>query len=347
MRTMPLSRPKLIAIIAAAALFGALLVVFRLQAEVARPPEKPDAAYWAARIAAVGGERAYEEFAESVRDVIFTQQHMRVHAFGAALYDVEGLDGLSVCDDRFSFGCFHEFLASAIVANGVESIPELNERCFSTYTKNPLSCQHGIGHGVLAVFGYDDVSLVRALETCRSLPGSNSIGGCYGGVFMEYNTRSRHADELRIRPYAGDPLAPCMALSEDFRAACIYWQPQWWAGVLYSGKPDTETYAQMGSFCRGLSGEALRRSCYEGIGNITFVYSHGDTAVARNFCDAAGEGSESGRLLCRATTANGFRIEASAEKAREVCEGFSDDEAEFCDIYARNEAHKYDRLDVP
>lgn len=302
--------------------------------------------YWKERIEKKGGEGAYTEFSDAVAAFSYGDRHSKAHAFGSALFAAEGADGISVCDARFSFGCFHQFLGDAISSLGLESIPDLNAKCFEDLAESPLSCQHGIGHGALAALGYDDAALRHALNVCEELPGADPIGGCYGGVFMEYNVRTMLAEEATTREYTGNPFSPCDTLEGAFVPACIYWQPQWWAQATLQGQDITRAYTEMGNYCRKFTRNAeLLRSCFEGIGNVVAQASGFDPELARSLCDAAGETGKE-RLLCRAIGANHFGIDASAEAAAKVCEGLSESDMTYCMSYATNKSNVANVLSI-
>lgn len=294
-------------------------------------------ALWEEQIRRGGGDAAYESFAHAVEDMSYAQRHEQAHAFGAALFKVEGTDGIAVCDDRFSFGCFHQFLGDAIHTLGLGSVIELNARCFDALEKSPLSCQHGVGHGVLSALGYDDDALQKALDTCAALPGTDPIGGCYGGVFMEYNVRTMLADEATAREYRGNPFAPCDTLGGAFTIACMYWQPQWWMQTSVAGKTVREQFRAMGDYCRTFSKtNELERSCFEGLGNVVSMAADFNPDEARTLCEAAAKTARE-RLLCLSIAANHFGLDVSRDAAESVCEGLPDGEHTYCLAYARNE----------
>jgi hypothetical protein len=293
-------------------------------------------AFWEQTIEERGAKGAYEALADHASDLSYSARHVEAHAFGAALFDVEGARGVAICDDQFSFGCFHQFLGDAIAALGLESVPELNAGCFKALDNNSLACQHGIGHGILAAVGYDDDSMRQALDICAKLPGIDPIGGCYSGVFMEYNVRTMLAGAATPRDFTGNPFVPCDALSGTFVPACIYWQPQWWIQAIFGGKADEEEFRQMGEFCREFARTPeLERQCFEGIGNIVAMESGFDAPRARALCEEVGNGRQ--RLLCLSIGANHFGIDVNAEAAALVCDGLTGDSQEYCLAYARND----------
>lgn len=299
---------------------------------------------WEKEIKKVGAQDAYADFSKSVALLSRDQQHMRAHAFGAALYRSVGITGLPTCDDKFSYGCFHEFLGEAIADLGIESVPLLNQECFRALSVSPLSCQHGIGHGVLAAYGYDYESLKQSLAVCSNLPGSDFIGGCPAGVFMEYNVRTMLGAQAEPREYTGSPYAPCDSFTGNSQMACIYWQPQWWTQTVTRAMGREEAYADMGGYCRkfGVTVE-LRRACFEGLGNIVTQQSAYDPVRARALCEkASAEPLQS--LWCRSIGANHFGVEVGAKEAAAMCNDLTSEPFTYCMAYAKNEANAVRQL---
>jgi hypothetical protein len=297
--------------------------------------------YWKERIHAVGGVRAYAEFAESVSNFSPQMQHKGSHAFGGALYDVEGAQGLSVCDSRFSFGCFHEFLGRAITDLGLDSVTQLNQGCVDQLGRGALSCQHGIGHGVLAAIGYDRDDLMKALEICKDLPFNDPIGGCYGGVYMEYNMQTMLGEEGRARPATNDLAAPCDSLPDPYAAACYFWQAQWWRRYLRDQgiANNLVAYARIGQYCAQAPAQ-YARNCYEGIGNNIPPDADFDGDRTRALCEATSDNATD-RLYCKSYAANSLFVGGAGKKgdALAVCADLPDSEYRYCVTYANNKAN--------
>lgn len=207
----------------------------------------------------VGGQEAYASFLETV-DQSPIDTHTQAHIFGEALYNVEGLEGVSVCDTSLRFGCYHSFFGQAIFEKGIEILPELNLLCRSNYGED-TKCQHGLGHGLLVYTGYEE--LLPALELCESIDAEQT-GGCLGGVFMEYNfhTMDQVDGGLFLRPLKDDPYEPCNTLPERFHPACYLEQVQWWETVYAAD------FVYIGTLCEPLSKESgAYASCHRGVGN--------------------------------------------------------------------------------
>ncbi len=300
------------------------------------------------RIQAIGGFAAYRELTDEIATHPPEEQHVAAHTFGAALYAVEGTRGLAVCDAQFSFGCFHEFLGRAIADLGLASVGDLNDACREALGEQSLSCQHGIGHGLVAHVGYEDSELERSLRICRDLPFNDPIGGCYGGVFMEYNLRTM-LEQAPLRE-GTDLMQPCASLETEYARACYFWQPQWWLQrtIAFEGKEknSTEAFSEIGRHCKRAGDETLQRSCFEGIGNIATEAADFDGARTAELCDAVSS-ELLPRLYCRSIAANSLHTGGAGKKGNAdiVCRDLPAKAAAYCGAYARNEANILVELD--
>lgn len=301
--------------------------------------------YWREQIQVYGGSKAYAEFVRWAEDTNIDQQHTLAHIMGGLLYKELGEAGLAVCDSSFSFGCYHEFLGQAIHAGGLSVVTSLNKACVDHLGPQALSCQHGIGHGIQTYAGYDRDDLTVALEECRTLPYNDPIGGCYGGVFMEYNMRTMLSlDGVGPREgEGGDPHEPCNSLDSEFQASCYFWQPQWWV-YMSSGTMDVaERYAAMGADCRTIGNEAHEQLCFEGIGNVVGHEVSYDPAQTIDLCQAAAAKDPEAALSCRAVAANTFFTAGTPATAAAVCEGLVDEAHTYCLKYSTNTFNQLER----
>lgn len=325
----------------------ASFLTYRNAAQVEKTPISINPAQaekdWTERIEKLGGKAAYAALADEIEGLSPASQHEMAHAFGAALFAVEDTRGLSVCDGRFSYGCFHEFLGRAISYHGLSVVGKLNQGCIDTLVESPLSCQHGIGHGILASLGYDDDSLEKALDECADLPYNDPIGGCYGGAFMEYNVQTMLGTEAHIRrPNSHKEIfEPCASLPDEYQIACAFWQPQWWHTAILNGAGSVEAFERLGEYCRDMTPtDQLRRTCFEGIGNITPPAADFDAAKAAKLCDATSDNARD-RLYCRSLAANSLGGGGAGKKGdgRAVCADLIGEAYNYCTAYARNAAN--------
>ena len=203
--------------------------------------------YWVSRIHSVGGKQAYGELVNALSTLDPSQQHGDAHIFGGALFTVEGLLGIAACDSQFSYGCYHEFIGHALASDGLAVLPQIRAVCDRAAA--PTACRHGIGHGLLAYFGYSAEDVGKTVAVCVQM-GDTAREGCLGGLFMEHNMRTM-TGQGNVRPLDNSLDAPCDSYTGTTRASCMYYQPQWWWSVLPGNSlPDkTALIARMAALC--------------------------------------------------------------------------------------------------
>lgn len=304
--------------------------------------------YWESRIRAVGGAGAYAELAQFASNLNPSDQHLLAHDFGGALYAIVGLPGISVCDSRFSYGCYHEFIGQAIAQNGFSVINTLNSECLSS--SGGGACQHGIGHGVLAYLGYQPRDIFQAVDTCSTLPGGDTIDGCYAGAFMEYDMRTLVSVEAAPRPVgSGGLFAPCNSFSGTPEESCVLLQPQWWSEVLpqSTGQNGNALFVHMGQLCDEYTGAQVQRACYEGVGEIAAALANYVPAKAISLCAAASSNAGM-RLYCTSFAASVFKnVGMGTSTALATCADTTGDSRAFCDAYATSAANITHPLALP
>lgn len=261
----------------AALIFGILAVYAPPTAqsfiyEVVPTDMRAEEARWRERIEKIGARAAYEEVVRASINLSPTEQHVPAHVFGGVLYESEGIDALSICDGRMLYGCFHEFLSQAIVENGLAIVPELEQRCPSSPSiDDPISCIHGLGHGLVAYFGYTKANLDQAIAECDKLT-RDPWSACVQGAFMEYDLRFfAAADGAETRPIPdGNVYDPCTEYSGIHAERCVSLLPVWWRAALFSPSPSEDMFSWAGAKCSTLPENILqyRRDCFRGIGYI-------------------------------------------------------------------------------
>lgn len=326
----------IVGLVACNVLFAIVLLRTDTHAGTEAMPDPEDldavAAYWERQIGEEGGGAAYQRYLTWALEADIQAQHALAHTMGGVLYRTLGTDGLSVCDDSFAFGCYHEFLGLAIHYEGLEVVDDLNDACMSDRMSS-VACQHGIGHGILTYVGYDEAALRDALQKCTTFPGGNAIMGCYGGVFMEYNLRTMLSlDGVGMRERGEDVYYPCTILDETDRPACYHWLPQWWTAT--SEQTIEDTYAEIGGWCRAVEEARERRQCFEGVGNMAVYWSDYVPDTAVTLCTLATDGEAAADRHCRSAAAKAlFSIPATRPSAFDVCTGLSAPDLAYCREY--------------
>jgi len=322
------------------AFFVFILIFFLLPIETVNVPNDEDD--WRQWIEKKGGKTSYEDFALSVEGLREEEQHTRVHIFGGALYEEEGINAVGVCDSRFFYGCFHEFIGRATSDLGISAASDLNEICRTTFSGSEKdACQHGIGHGVQVFYGYTPKDIGTSLGVCNELGDNNILGGgCFGGIFMEYNLRTMLSDDGVVRD-SDNIYSPCDELSDVFVPACLYWQPQWWRVGPFLGFDVQAIYEKMGDACiqteevfsKGKYDVKPRRICFEGIGGIIAPDTQFNTRRIEFLCDSSSD-DEVDRLVCKSSAAYRTLDSPNPDSSQELCKGFTGAFLDYCNAYA-------------
>lgn len=322
------------------AILGAI-VVLRTPVFYTHPPTDvaAETQRWQKRIQAVGMAQAYSEFGRAITRLTPANRHFMAHIFGAALYEAEGIKGLSTCDTRFLYGCFHELLSRALLEYGLQAIEEIEAACLSSPNADaPLSCKHGIGHGLVAYFGYDTLNLKNALVVCDRL-GEDPIGACYEGVFMEYLLRFfSAADGADARTFIReDPYDVCVDFEGIKAKRCIGLLALWWRTSVFSNEITTADYRWMGGLCDTLPAHVAeyRYTCFRGIGFAAVVDAAALSDITEACYAASSNIADVRDCILYATITVANNQGASAGTA--LCEVLQADMVEQCREYASTE----------
>lgn len=226
--------------------------------------------------------QAYHSFVELyAKSDNLNLTHNLAHWVGEYFYKHLGVEGVSICDEQFNYGCYHGFYGRAFSQEGPELVPIAQAACEGKKIAAEVSgCIHGIGHGILAYFGYSLSELKKALDLCDQLTGTSAQEGCYNGVLMEFNTRVMQAETATIRTLEkGRELQPCDILDKvEHRAACYFEQPAWWAstGVIL------DDYKLL---CEKIKDPVEKRSCVLGTYRMVAVVSGFELEKATAYCN--------------------------------------------------------------
>lgn len=149
--------------------------------------------------------------------------HLLGHIVGDELYKQEGANGIKICTDDFRNACSHAIVVGLFSDKGEEALSEITEACKQAPGGSGAysMCFHGLGHGILAFYGYD---MVRASETCQKIKkdttrqNSAEMPQCVSGTVMEiigggFHDRELWAEKRKDYLRVSDPLSPC---SQDF-----------------------------------------------------------------------------------------------------------------------------------
>ncbi len=298
--------------------------------------------YWTGRIHASGADKAYAELAIVIEMYPSQYQHDEVHIFGDVLYRTEGLRGISTCDGRFGYACFHSFMIRALAEGGAASSQQLYDICRQTLGASSPECEHGIGHGLLATIKNDATieDLSVALSACDHLdPPSHPISGCAGGVFMEYLVKSMASGGIDPRILTKDNiLEPCGSLRIDgYLSSCMYWLPMWWMLASPERNLDEVMAAKMGGWCVKAPSPDSLTACIKGVANRMQLLTNEQPALTEKICSMVTTDAAL-RYTCHTHAARRFTYYFSLQDALIACSGLPPKEEASCRIQATEES---------
>ncbi|HEY4486695.1 MAG TPA: hypothetical protein VJB70_03105 [Candidatus Paceibacterota bacterium] len=204
--------------------------------------------------------------------------HLLAHVVGDELYKQKSIGGIAFCTNDFRNACSHSIVVGTLLEFGEGALPRIKEACHKApggkgaYTM----CFHGLGHGVLAFYGYD---LPQALLFCEKT-GTSEYNNreyieCAGGAIMELVSGGFHDTKAwenarTIYFSKEDPLYPCSAsfMSPTVRPVCYnYITTRLWEYVGGSiGYPTAEFFSKSFPICATISDSIERKECYGGFG---------------------------------------------------------------------------------
>jgi len=221
-----------------------------------------DKARYKASLYLLGPQKTYSLFKKDYANKP-TLSHMAMHFMGDLLYDYYSkkgntLEGLTVCDSTFDYGCYHQYIARLLIDHGLKDLNAIDKICIASHATD---CGHGIGHGLVEFYGPS--RLADVLKACKTLSGPD-IATCSSGAFMNYNIPLSIGNNLVVIPRVldkNDPIAPCDKdyIPKDFKAECYFQLPHWWFRL------QPINVKQMGQWCL-LVPEEYQQKCYLGIG---------------------------------------------------------------------------------
>ncbi len=282
---------------------------------------------WSRAIKREGAAQAYESLVATYQTSTFAVQHVAMHLMGELLWEHRGLEGLTICDERFAYACHHAFLWRAIGERGPSAIRELDRACVERFGPRTPACQHGIGHGILEYLGHD--RLDAALVECRKTTPQHPFFGCPAGVFMEYFAPLVMGDGQKTHepvPFnADDPYEPCPDVPSEFRGACYFKIAEWWHVYRHMN------LTAIGQLCGGLTDVTDRETCFIGTGKTAAdAYALNETA---GWCKTMPE--REGEILCRAGAMWTFRRAPETRAvADRLCTALEGEAASRCQALA-------------
>lgn len=231
-----------------------------------------------------------------------TDLHLLGHAVGDKLYAQKGTEGIALCTEEFRNACSHSIVIGTLNELGPsqEALALIDASCrkapggLGAYTM----CYHGLGHGVLAYFGYDLKETSAFCGRMSTQEYQNEQGAqCIGGAIMELVGGGGHDRDKWLTAqtkYFNDrrPLSPCdtSLVPQNAKVFCYsYLTPRF---LLLAGAelaaPDPSTFEKAMSYCGAVpAGDtASRRACFGGFGKEFVPMAAGrDIRTVGNYSD--------------------------------------------------------------
>lgn len=206
-----------------------------------------------------------------------TDLHLLGHIVGDELYKQRGIDGIQFCTHDFRNACSHSIVIGAFTKDGDNALGEIAKACENApggkgaYTM----CFHGLGHGVLAYYGYDYKKMIESCKkTGTPAHQDQEFAECVGGAVMETVAGGGHdpitwQKQRDVYLTKKDPLHICSESMTPSRARDMcytYITPFLWeaaGGKL--GQPDEKSIQKAFLFCDAVD-ERHKDACYSAFG---------------------------------------------------------------------------------
>jgi hypothetical protein len=154
---------------------------------------------------------AVDEAKKLQKEKIIDDCHLAAHVIGRENLRKNNNEvgkAFSTCAAGCMEGCYHgvmeEFFSQSHDRDALlKQFPHFCDTV-SHDLKEYRQCLHGVGHGLLQ----HDISLVEAVNLCRSLGDPFSRKTCIGGVFMQNMNRIMLSDEKTLRSQLAGMCAP-------------------------------------------------------------------------------------------------------------------------------------------
>jgi hypothetical protein len=244
--------------------------------------------FWEGSLRTNAMESTSEQFA-ALENIDPAYGHEIAHALGEALYNTEGYEGIAACGPQFLYGCYHQLLGIALAKEGRAILPAVDAACKKKPVSERFSCNHGVGHGMIGMSGYERVGLSQALSECESLDASDPRQPCMDGVFMEYNMRELAATNsnnlANVRPYeTARRYDPCDTLERTYQKACYFELPPWWMSSDSGAQSIDERVGLAAKNCMDIRNQDMKNFCVFGFGHSIAPTASFNTDTVMHFC---------------------------------------------------------------
>jgi len=191
--------------------------------------------------------------------------HAITHAIGQAAVAKYGdvAEAFRHGDNACGSGYYHGVMQGFALTRGrANLLSDLDAVCAAVPGRERRSldyfnCVHGLGHAIMAV---RNDALFDALHDCDGLTGAMEQNACVNGVFMEnLIVDGAHGGHYSQYLNPSEPLYPCTAVAEKYKAECFDMQTSYALGAVQGD------FAQVFALCAAV-GAPFRSNCYQSLG---------------------------------------------------------------------------------
>src|SRR5438128_10462965 len=229
-------------------------------------------------------------------------------------------------DNACGSGYYHGVMQGFALTLGREKLlSDLDAVCAGVPGKERKSldyfnCVHGLGHAIMAVRADE---LFDALHDCDGLTGSMEQNACVNGVFMEnLIVDGEHGGHYSKYLKPDEPLYPCTAVGEQYKAECFDMQTSYALGVVRGD------FAKVFALCAGV-GASFRSNCYQSLGRDAATVSRDQVPATVATC-RLGVDHEQRSYCVLGAVLDFVYYYHSAVQAKALCSGVDPDLREGC-----------------
>jgi hypothetical protein len=270
--------------------------------------------YWRNEIQLYPADVVYRNFIDSYSAQDENGWHGAMHILASLLYERYGLEALQFCDESFQQACYHELMSSFAFEGKATQADEISDLCGKDW-----NCLHGVGHGLVMYYGYDQETLSATLSKCPQ-EHQNFIEGCQSGMFMEFITRTMGSSrgEIQKSTHQVDQNF-CLEVELAYRDACHFVMVE--SIVARADQSQKDITASVNEYCLE-SAKGFEDACFKGAGfNIKFLTQNPSEGIA--LCEVVSGGHEEYRDTCLTTLAMQYSFFKKREISEEICDAVS------------------------
>lgn len=260
--------------------------------------------------------------------------HQLSHIIGRTAFEKTGsLEKAYANGDNFCWsGFYHGAIEHAIAKLGAQRIKDNTANICQTfadkqiYSFDHFNCVHGLGHGLMAVAGYN---LHEGLNYCQNVRTQWEKDSCYGGVFMENVMVASRGDGNSAYLDPNRPLYPCTDVDREYKQQCYLMQTSY---ILQHNGYD---FAKAFEWC-SKADSGFEATCYQSAGRDASGSTNSDvTRTVENCRKAMAVNVDTALALhnCMLGAERDFVSYYHSDKqALQLCEAFGGDLTSPCKV---------------